>query len=49
MFLPFFYVTSVLPYEMYCLGRLKRGETDLSAWCYEHLPSLYGFVQEHYW
>lgn len=32
--IPLYYVTSVLPYEMYCLGRLKRGETDLSPWCY---------------
>ncbi|KAI0390229.1 glycosyltransferase family 76 protein [Xylariaceae sp. FL0594] len=39
-------VPQLVAYLTYCHG---VGESDLRPWCTRRLPSIYTFVQEHYW
>ncbi|KAJ5544937.1 hypothetical protein N7535_006676 [Penicillium sp. DV-2018c] len=37
-------IPQFLAYRMYCMS-----EDDVRPWCRRALPSIYGWVQEHYW
>ncbi|PSR84336.1 GPI mannosyltransferase 2 [Coniella lustricola] len=42
-------VPQVLAYRMYCTGAGAAGSTNVRPWCVKLVPSIYNFVQQHYW
>lgn len=41
-----FIIPQVVAYRTYCYGVV---DAELRPWCTKPLPSIYTFVQEHYW
>jgi phosphatidylinositol glycan class V len=39
-------VPQFVAYQRFCSGQATDG---LRPWCHGHMPSIYGFVQQHYW
>jgi phosphatidylinositol glycan class V len=39
-------IPQFVAYQRFCVGQSGAG---LRPWCQEYLPSIYGFVQQHYW
>ncbi|PWY94765.1 GPI mannosyltransferase 2 [Aspergillus sclerotioniger CBS 115572] len=44
-----FILPQYIAYQQFCANRTLTDEWPSREWCYRAIPSIYSFVQEHYW